>query len=219
MVEDDEQMGALLQRGLSDEGYRVSVAPDGMQALIKARETPPSIAILDVMLPGMSGFEVCKWLRELDPSVRVLMLTARDDVDDRVRGLDAGADDYLIKPFAFTELTARLRALRRRDALQPQTHLELGEVSMDALKHIVTVRGRTLHLSPKEFALLQLLMQNLGEAVPRTTILSELWGTTAHADANIVDQYVSYLRKKLDPLEAGVGILTERGVGFRIAAV
>lgn len=224
VVEDDPQMAALLQRGLREEGYEVFAVSEGLQALIEAQEHAPRIAVVDVMLPGMNGFELCQRLRQADPTLRVMMLTARDDVDDRVRGLDAGADDYLTKPFAFSELAARLRALLRRDAAVPQTQFQAGNIALDVLELTVTAGQKVLHLSPKEFALLKLLMQNLNQPVSRNTILTEIWGTTEHAHANVVDQYVSYLRKKLDALDAsatgsGVSILTERGVGFRLTEV
>lgn len=216
VIEDDPQMAALLQRGLTKEGYEVATAGEGVQALLLAQGLTPKIAVVDVMLPGMSGFELCRRLRAHDPAIRVLMLTARDDIDDRVRGLDSGADDYLTKPFAFSELAARLRALLRRDAALPQTVFHAASLTLDVLGPTVTAAGAVVHLSPKEFSLLRLLMQHPGEAVPRTEIMTELWGTVEHTHPNIVDQYVSYLRKKLDAFDTGVSILTERGVGFRL---
>lgn len=220
VVEDHPDMSALLARGLGDEGYAVETVAEGLPALLAARAEPPGLAVVDVMLPGMSGFELCRRLREQQPGLRVIMLTARDDVDDRVRGLDAGADDYLTKPFAFSELTARLRALLRRDAAAPRTRFEAGGVALDVLEHSVEFCGERLHLSPKEFDLLKLLMLRENETVTRGELLTELWGTTEHTHQNVVDQYVSYLRRKLDAAAANdpasrARIVTERGTGFR----
>lgn len=216
MVEDDAQLGRLLVRGLGDEGYDATWLEDGTSALIAAQGRDFSVAVLDVMLPGMSGFELCRRLRDDHPTMIILMLTARDDVDDRVKGLDAGADDYLVKPFAFVELAARLRALRRRESLATSPRLEIADLLIDNHDHTVTARGVLVSLSPKEFALLRLLAQNLDRTLPRDQILLEIWGTVRHTDPNIVDQYISYLRRKLEPVDTGVTLLTIRGVGFRM---
>ncbi|MCS5497100.1 response regulator transcription factor [Cnuibacter physcomitrellae] len=216
VVEDDPQMASLLRRGLMAEGYSVTLAADGLQGLVIAGRTPPAMAVLDVMLPGMSGFELCRRLRELIPGLMVIMLTARDEVGDRVRGLDVGADDYLVKPFAFSELAARLRALRRRNAQQTPSVLTVGDIVLDTIQHRVTIGGVIVHLSPKEYQLLALLAAQPGETIARTVIMTEIWGTTTHADVNIVDQYVSYLRRKLDAVPSATKVITERGVGFRL---
>ncbi len=216
VVEDDEDMGALLARGLGAEGYAVDVASNGVDALILAASTPFAATVLDIMLPGMSGFEICRRLREGQPTVPILLLTARDAVDDRVRGLDAGADDYLVKPFEFQELAARIRAIRRRESLTPTTVVTVADLVIDSHHHTVTAAGKPVALSPKEFALVRLLAENVGEPVSRATILTALWGSTDHLDANIVDQYVSYLRRKLDPAVCGVTLATVRGVGYRL---
>jgi two-component system OmpR family response regulator len=217
VVEDDVEMGRLLERGLADEGYRVDLAVNGMDALIRASSGEHSAAVLDVMLPGMSGFELCRRLRDTQPFLPILMLTARDEVADRVRGLDAGADDYLMKPFALSELAARLRAIRRRENLLPVTRIEAGNVVIDNHEHLVSINGKAIALSPKEFSLLRLLAEHLDETVPRETILTEIWGAVGHTDANVVDQYVSYLRKKLQPAASGVAVTTTRGVGFSLS--
>ena len=219
VVEDDPQMGVVLERGLRAEGYAVTFLADGVRALIHADDQRPQIAVLDVMLPGMSGFELCRRLREMDPAIRVLMLTARDDVDDRVHGLDAGADDYLVKPFEFRELAARLRALQRRDTGSVPVRLTVGGVTLDSVKRGTEVDGQALHLSPKEFALLRVLMARAGATVTRDEILGDAWGTTSHADPNLVDQYVSYLRRKLTHAHARIAIRNERGVGFCLVAL
>lgn len=217
VVEDDTELGPLLARGLGVEGYDARWIEDGLTALISAQETDYGVAIIDVMLPGMSGFELCRRLREASPALIILMLTARDDVSDRVRGLDSGADDYLTKPFAFNELAARLRALRRRESLALSPRIEVGELIIDGHNHLVRAGGKMVPLSPKEFALLRFLAQHVDETVSRERILSEIWGKLQRADSNIVDQYISYLRRKLDPLPTGVSLRTERGIGFQLA--
>jgi DNA-binding response OmpR family regulator len=217
VVEDDTGLGPLLARGLIEEGYDADWIEDGTTALITAQAEDYGIAVLDVMLPGMSGFELCRRLRDAFPALIIMMLTARDEVSDRVRGLDAGADDYLIKPFAFSELAARLRALRRRESLALSPRIEVGELVIDSHDRVVQAGGKVVPLSPKEFALLRFLAQNVDETVRREAILLEIWGTVQHTNPNIVDQYISYLRRKLEPLPTGVSLRTVRGVGFELA--
>jgi len=216
VVEDDTELGPLLARGLADEGYESDWVEDGTAALISAASAGYGIAVLDVMLPGMSGFELCRRLRDASPGLIILMLTARDDVSDRVKGLDSGADDYLIKPFAFSELAARLRALRRRESLAASPRIEIGALTIDSHDHVVRAGEKRVPLSPKEFALLRFLAQNVDQTVRREAILLEIWGTVQHTDPNIVDQYISYLRRKLEPFATGVALLTVRGVGFEL---
>ncbi len=216
VVEDEEEMGRLLSRGLGEEGYLVDLATDGVQGLMLAARHEYTIAVLDVMLPGMSGLELCRRLRQEHASLPILLLTARDAVEDRVRGLDAGADDYLVKPFALVELSARLRALRRREVLVPVKVTRVGQLAIDNHDHVVRVGAKRIELSPKEFALLRLLAQHADQIVTRELILREIWGTIEHTDANVVDQYMSYLRRKLDPVETGVTLSTRRGVGFQL---
>jgi two-component system OmpR family response regulator len=164
----------------------------------------------------MSGFEVCRRLRESGQSMPMLLLTARDGVEDRVFGLDSGADDYLTKPFAFVELSARIRALLRRDAANEKLTITVEGLRLDSIAMSVTAGSRQVSVSPKEFALLRLLASQSGEVLSRTRILEEVWGTAEHIDPNIVDQYVSYLRRKLDPAESGVRISTVRGAGYML---
>jgi DNA-binding response OmpR family regulator len=216
VVENDTELGPLLVRGLANEGYTADWIEDGTTALIRAREENYGIAVLDVMLPGMSGFELCRRLRDASGALNILMLTARDDVSDRVRGLDAGADDYLTKPFAFSELAARLRALRRRESLATSARIEVGGLTIDSHDHVVLAAGKVVPLSPKEFALLRFLAQNVDETVQREAILLEIWGTVQHTNPNIVDQYISYLRRKLERVPTGVSLRTLRGVGFEL---
>jgi len=214
-VEDEPEMADLLARGLRGEGYEVDVAADGVDALTLAKDGGYDIAILDVMLPGMSGFEICRWLRRQNPGMGIILLTARDAVDDRVTGLDAGADDYLTKPFEFAELAARLRAIRRRDAAGT-SRLDVGGLQIDSHRHEISAGGRELRLSRTEFDLLRLLAVNLGRVLPRAEILEALWGSASYIDPNIVDQYVSYVRRKLDAVGAPVRIVTARGVGYEL---
>lgn len=214
VVEDDPAMSRLLERGLTEEGYEVEAVGDGVAALVAMASGEYAAAAIDVMLPEMSGFEVCRRIREQGIAVPILLLTARDAVEDRVKGLDAGADDYLIKPFAFAELSARLRAMIRREAAAPRAVLELGRIALDTSTLRVTVDGRPLPLSGKEFGLLRFFMGNPGTEADRTRILDEVWGTSKHIDPNVVDQYVGYLRRKLEPFDSGVRIKTLRGVGY-----
>jgi two-component system OmpR family response regulator len=215
VVEDDPQMGELLERGLTEEGYEVTWVHDGIAALIAIGAEQFSAAAIDVMLPEMSGFEICRHVRRQGNPLPILMLTARDSIEDRVEGLDNGADDYLVKPFAFPELAARIRALVRRDLAAPKTTLRLGALEIDTQTIRAKVDGAPLQLSGKEFALLLLLVSRAGTPVTRDDILTEVWGTTRNIDPTVVDQYVSYVRRKL-PAEAAVAISTVRGVGYRI---
>ncbi len=217
VVDDEAEMAALLARGLAGEGYEVDVAADGIQAMTLVSEQKYDLAVLDVMMPGMSGFELCRRLRDQVRGIGILLLTARDAVDDRVRGLDAGADDYLTKPFAFAELAARLRALRRREAV-PTSSIEVGSLTIDLESQRISAAERETRLSRTEFDLLRLLASRPDEVIPRPEILDTVWGSATYIDPNIVDQYVSYLRKKLDSIDAGVRIVTARGVGFRLTA-
>ena len=216
VVEDDPRMGELVADGLRAEGYEVTVVGNGMDALIATANEDFAAAAIDVMLPEMSGFEICRHLRNRGSTLPVLLLTARDAVEDRVTGLDSGADDYLIKPFAFAEFRARMRALVRRDAAAPKSTLRIGALELDSATVRATVAGRSFPLSTKEFTLLRMLVLHAGEPLTRDEILSEIWGTTHHIDRNIVDQYVSYVRRKLEPANAGVQIATVRGIGYRL---
>ncbi|WP_083402659.1 response regulator transcription factor [Curtobacterium sp. MCBA15_008] len=216
VVEDDPEMGALVERGLTGEGHAVTVVTDGIAALVQARSQSFDAAAIDVMLPEMTGFEVCRRLRETGSDFPVILVTARDAVDDRVFGLDSGADDYLTKPFAIAELNARIRAHLRRRAAGGTTVVEAGAVRLDTVTVRASVRGRDLPLSVKEFSLLRFLMQGAPDARTRTEVLEEVWGSAEHFDPTIVDQYVSYVRKKLQASDADVAIRTVRGVGYAL---
>lgn len=214
VVEDDPAMGDLVSTGLRGDGYLVTLVSNGVDALIAAANEDFGAAAIDVMLPEMSGFEICSHLRAQGRTLPVLLLTARDAVEDRVLGLDSGADDYLTKPFAFAEFSARIRALVRRDAAAPKAVLRIGGLELDSSAVRATVEGRQLPLSTKEFALLRFLATRTDETLSRVEILTEVWGTTQHIDPTIVDQYVSYLRRKLEPVAARVRITTVRGAGY-----
>ncbi|MDP4332563.1 response regulator transcription factor [Curtobacterium sp. A7_M15] len=216
VVEDDDEMRALMERGLAAEGYRVTAVENGVEALIALGDQAFDLAVVDVMMPGMSGFELARRIREREDPVRILLVTARDAVDDRVFGLDAGADDYLTKPFAFAELTARLRALGRRESAGAPRTIEVGDVAIDSEARRIMIKGQRVAVSPTEFALLRLLARSVGTVVDRPKILEEVWDGSQHVDPNVVEHYISYLRKKLTSHEATVAISTVRGRGYRL---
>jgi len=213
VVEDDDKLVRALERGLVREGYTVDVARTGEQALEHAGVHEYGGVVLDVMLPGVDGFEVCSRLRRSEPFLPVLMLTARSEVAHRIRGLDAGADDYLVKPFDFGELLARLRALTRR--VSPV--LEAGDLRVEPLTRAVTRAGREIALSPREYAVLEFLVQRAGRAVSRDELLEHVWGGH-EASPKVVDVYVGYLRRKLERGAEPPMIRTVRGVGFVLEA-
>ncbi|HEY2642863.1 MAG TPA: response regulator transcription factor [Galbitalea sp.] len=219
VVEDDPTMAALLEKGLTDEGYDVTSVENGVEALIAVANNSFSAAAIDVMLPEMSGYEICRHLRQQGNLLPVLLLTARDSVDDRVHGLDSGADDYLTKPFAFVELSARIRALVRRDGAMPKPVILVGNLRLDIQAVRATLDDKVVPLSTKEFSLLRMLATRNGAIATRPEILQEVWGTTRHIDPTIVDQYVRYLRKKLQPINSGVEIETARGSGYSLRIV
>jgi two-component system OmpR family response regulator len=216
VVEDAVRMATLLRRGLEEEGYAVDVAATGPDAVWQGVETAYDAIVLDVMLPGIDGFEVCSRLRAAERWAPVLMLTARGDVTDRVRGLDAGADDYLTKPFSFAELAARLRALVRRGSSRRPPVLVVGDLRMDPATRRVWRGSSELSLSATEFALLHLLMRHPGEVLSRTRILEHVWDFAFDGVSNVVDQYVAYLRRKIDRPFGRDDLETVRGVGYRL---
>jgi len=209
-------MSRLLKRGLEEEGHAVDLAGDGPEGLWLATENPYAAIVLDVMLPGFDGFELCRKLRAAGVWVPVLMLTARDAVNDRVRGLDAGADDYMVKPFSLLELAARLRALVRRDDRARPVLLAEGDLRLDPASKRAW-RGRTeLQLSPKEFSLLELFLRHPGTVLTRSQILDAAWDFAYDGTSNVVDQYVTYLRKKIDVPFGRHDLETVRGMGYRL---
>jgi two-component system, OmpR family, response regulator len=216
VVEDEKKLGELLARGLREEGYAADLADRGEEALWMAHAVPYDAIVLDVMLPGLDGFDVCRRLRSDGVWSPVLMLTARDAVDDRVAGLDAGADDYLAKPFSFEELLARLRALTRRAPVERPAVLEAGELRLDPAGHRAWRGDAELDLSAKEFSLLELFMRRPGVVLTRTQLLDGAWDIAFEARSNVVDVYVRYLREKIDRPFGRDSIETVRGVGYRL---
>jgi two-component system OmpR family response regulator len=214
LVEDDAKLVKALHKGLEREGYAIDVARTGNEALGFAEEHDYDAVVLDVMLPGRDGFSVCRSLRDDERWMPVLMLTARDQVEDRIRGLDAGADDYLVKPFDFGELLARLRALIRRGPSERPPVLEVEDLRVDPATHSVTRAGRSIELTPREFALLHFLALRAGEVVRREEVLEHVWPDDHDGSTNVVDVYVGYLRKKLERPFRRKLIRTVRGVGF-----
>jgi two-component system, OmpR family, response regulator len=218
VVEDELKMASLLRRGLVEEGYAADVARTGNDALWMAQATDYDAIVLDLMLPGIDGVEVCRRLRRAEVWSPVLMLTARDAVDDRVAGLDAGADDYLAKPFSFAELLARLRALVRRGAAERPAVLEVGDLRLDPATREVR-RGETeIQLSAKEFALLETFMRRPGQVLSRLQLLEHAWDFAYESRSNVVDVYVRYLRDKVDRPFGRKSLETVRGAGYRLRA-
>jgi two-component system OmpR family response regulator len=216
VVEDEPRMAALLRRGLEEEGYAADVAVDGTDGLWMGSEYEYDAIVLDAMLPGIDGFEVCHELRARSRWAPVLMLTARGGLEDRVRGLDAGADDYLTKPFAFSELAARLRALVRRGSVERPVIVSVGDLALDPATKRVTRAGDPIDLTAKEFAVLELLMRHPGQVLSRTRILDHAWDIANDPRSNVVDQYIRYLRRKVDEPYGRDDIETVRGSGYRL---
>ncbi len=218
IVEDDLRMASLLRRGLTNEGLAADVVPTGEEALWRAEAHAYDAIVLDVMLPGFDGFETCRRLRAAGVWAPVLMLTARDGVEDRVAGLDSGADDYLVKPFAFAELLARLRALVRRGDGERPAVLLVGDLRLDPATREVSRGGSTIRLSAKEFALLETFMRRPGEVLSRVHLLEHAWDFAYDNRSNVVDVLVRRLRRKLDEPFGRASIETVRGVGYRLRA-
>jgi two-component system OmpR family response regulator len=219
VVEDEPKMGRLLKRGLEREAYAVDVVATGTDALWAATETAYDAVILDAMIPAPDGFAVCRELRSRGRWMPVLMLTARGDLEDRVRGLDAGADDYLAKPFAFAELFARLRAITRREPVPRPTVLTVADLTLDPAAREVHRAGRRIDLSPTEFSLLEQFMRHPGAVLSRTAILEHVWDFAYEGTSNVVDVYVRYLREKIDRPFGIQSLETVRGAGYVLRAV
>ena len=216
VVEDEARLAQLLARGLQEEGYVVDVASRGEDALWMAGAVPYDAIVLDVMLPGLDGLATLRQLRKRDVWSPVLFLTARDGVDDRIAGLDTGADDYLVKPFAFSELVARLRALTRRAPQPRPAVLEVGDLRLDPALHRAWRGEDELDLSAKEYALLELFMRRRGQTLSRLQLLEGAWDISFESRSNLVDVYVRYLREKVDRPYGRHSIDTVRGVGYRL---
>lgn len=214
VVEDEKKVAAFIRRGLEEEGYSVDVAYDGAEGVQMAESVSYDLLIMDVMLPKKDGLTVVKELRQAGRNMPVLMLTARDTTDDIVAGLDAGSDDYLTKPFAFAELSARVRALVRRSVMERGAELVFADLRMDPVSHQVWRGEREIDLTAKEYGLLELLMRNPNTVLSRTTIAEQVWEHTFDTFTNIIDVYVNYLRKKVDKGFERRLIHTVRGQGY-----
>jgi DNA-binding response OmpR family regulator len=217
VVEDDRRLARALRRGLEEAGLRVDHVVKAEEALTAVRSTPYEVVVLDVMLPGgTDGLELCAELRRQGVGTPVLMLTARDAVDDRVRGLEAGADDYLVKPFAFRELMARIRAVTRRHAPLRPAVLEVGDLRLDTEEWSMTVGGQPLALTPKELSVMELLMENAGRLLTRAQIEEQVWETDLSTESNLLEVYIARLRRKLAAASTSSVITTIRGAGYRL---
>jgi DNA-binding response OmpR family regulator len=213
VVEDDKKLARFLSQALTEEGYVVDTCARGRDALTQSSHIAYSLIVLDWMLPDLDGVTVCREIRRSASNVPILMLTARAEVGERVIGLDAGADDYMTKPFELEELLARVRAAIRRGQSEPQT-IRVGSLTLDLVEHIVHVEGTRLDLTPKEYSLLLLLARNAGRVVPRSEILSQVWETVRDPGSNVIEVNVKNLRDKLGP--TGPVLETVRGVGYRL---
>jgi DNA-binding response OmpR family regulator len=213
VVEDEPQISNFLRVGLGYEGFSVAIAEDGHEALAELKRFKPQLVILDLMLPGISGMELAERMRA-DPKLMIIMLTARDQVEDRIAGLNAGADDYLVKPFDFEELVARIHAVTRRRGSPEAAVLQAGQLILDREGRLVTMNGEAVELTAKEFELLLLFMTNPGKVLARRFILDQVWGHEFY-DENNVEVYIRYLRRKLGDTEHEL-IETVRGVGYRL---
>ena len=216
VVEDEGGIATALRQGLSEAGYAVDLARDGEQARDHALSAPYDVILLDILLPKLDGLALLRELRRRGMTTPILLLTARDAVDDRVAGLDAGADDYLVKPFSFSELLARIRALLRRPVLRSGDRLITGDIAMDLGARTVTRGTEPVTLTPREFAVLEYLLRHPGQALSRAQIAERVWSWEFHGETNIVDVYIGYLRRKLDA-DGGPSIIeTLRGYGYRL---
>lgn len=216
LVEDEKKIAAFIERGLTEQHYTVDVAQDGNEGLYLAQINPYDLIVLDIMLPGKDGFAVCRELRQQKNDVPILMLTARDDVRDKIYGLDSGADDYLTKPFAFGEFLARVRVLLRRNRAVKTTVLRVGDLELDQLSHTVTRDGKAIELTATEYALLEYLMLHAGQVVTRTMISEHVWNQDFDSFSNVINVYVNYLRKKVDAGFPVKLIHSVRGRGYVI---
>jgi len=218
LVEDERRLAETLRRGLTAEGFMVDVAHDGADGLWLATSNSYDVVVLDIMIPKLNGYDVCRAMRAASVWTPVLMLTAKDGEHDQVDAFDLGADDYLTKPFSFLVLVARLRALVRRGRPERPTVLHAGDLSLDPAAHIVTRADNTIALTPREFAVLHFLIRHKGDVVSKSEILQGVWDTYYDGDDNVVEVYVGYLRKKIDQPFNRSSIQTVRGAGYRLAS-
>ena len=218
VIEDEAKIADLLKRGIENSGYAVEIAGTGAAALDLLHTVVYDLIILDLMLPDLDGFELLRKIRNRRTTAPVLILSARDGVNDRVNGLEAGADDYLVKPFAFVELVARIRALLRRGSPTPE-RLQVGDLVLDCIRRRVTRAGQLIELAPKEFAILEYMMRNQGRPLSRTMIVEHVWDLDYDGLTNIVDVYIRHLRGKIDDRFPKKMIQTVRGVGYLLESV
>ena len=216
VVEDDPKLGPVLVRGLATDAIAADLVTTGKEAIVRAGATDYTVIVLDVMLPDLDGFQVCRALRADNTFAPVLMLTARDAIDDRVQGLDSGADDYLVKPFSFVELLARVRAMSRRGPIQRSVVLEVGDLRLDSARHQVWRGDTPIDLSRREYAILEALMRHPGDVLSRFDLLEQVWGYDYENRSNIVEVYIRYLREKIDRPFGRQTLQTVRGVGYRV---
>jgi len=216
VIEDEKKIAGFIERGLKEQHYAVDLAGDGDKGIYMAEVNPYDLIILDIMLPGKDGIEICKELRNKKNHIPVLMLTARSRVKDKVEGLHAGADDYLAKPFEFEELLARIQALLRRQRLNKTTIFKMADLELNPITHEVKRAGRAISLSSKEYALLKYFMQHAGHVVTRTMISEHVWNEAFDTDTNVIDVYVNYLRNKIDKDFGPPLIHTIRGTGYSL---
>jgi two-component system copper resistance phosphate regulon response regulator CusR len=219
VAESDPALGTFLQRGFDEEHYEVDLTSDGERAQFLVQEREYDLAIVDLNLPRPDGLEVLKQVRARRRQLPILILTGRNRLEDRVRVLDLGADDFLLKPFAFSELSARVRALLRRGSRAPESVLRVEDLELNRIEHSVTRAGRRIELTPKEFALLEYLMRNAGQRVTRAQIIEHVWNLSFDTMTNVVDVYINYLRKKVDAQSELKLIHTIRGVGYQLQAI
>jgi heavy metal response regulator len=216
VVEDEPKIAAFIQKGLQEECYAVDVAQDGDAGLDYALSVEYDLIVLDISLPKLDGLSLCRELRRIDIKTPVLMLTARDTVEDRVTGLDSGADDYLVKPFSFNELLARLRALSRRPPTVQNAVLQLADLQVDTVSHTVSRGERSIDLSPKEYSLLEFLLRHTNRVVTRANIAEHVWDEAFYSESNVVDVYIRNLRRKIDDEHPVKLIHTVRGIGYKM---
>ncbi len=216
IVEDDQKLARQLQKGLAEQGYTATLAFEGHEGLRTARSEPFDVFVLDVMLPGIDGFSLVRRLRASGSVTPILLLTARDTAEDIVTGLEAGADDYLTKPFSFKVLVARLRALSRRKQVEPSTDLHIADLLLDSAKHEVRRAGVPIPLTPREFELLELLLQNSGRVLTRNRLIEAVWGNDRDVESNTLDVFIRQLRTKLEPPGTSKLIHTIRGIGYTL---
>lgn len=214
VIDDDRSVAEMLRRNFAYEGFRVDVAADGPSGLDRARDRPYDLIVLDVMLPGLDGFEVLRRIRSAGDRTPILMLTARDAVDDRVTGLEGGADDYLVKPFSFKELLARVNALLRRQRDDEREMLRFADVRLDTGARQATRSERPIELSTTEYELLAFLMRHPNQVLPRERIMERVWGYDFEGESNVLEVYIGYLRRKLEEIDAPRLIQTVRGAGY-----